>query len=90
MTLVRTDDARACPGSKDASRSHASWPISGCGVNPVKIEKQKLLLLLLFSVSVLLLVLLGSYDPYAERAHADDLMGLILSRMGLGQLGNGF
>lgn len=65
-------------------------PIFGGGVNPVKIEKQKLILLLLFSVTALLLVFLGIHDPYADRTRVDELMGLILSRMGLAPFGSGF
>ncbi|MNN06781.1 hypothetical protein D3C81_1195820 [compost metagenome] len=63
---------------------------SGCGVNPVKIEKQKLILLLLFTVTALLLVFLFVHDPYAERMRTDDFMNLILSRVGLGPFGNAF
>lgn len=60
------------------------------GVSPVKLEKQKILLLLFFSVVVFLLVLLCTYDPYAGKGSHDDFMNLILSRMGLAPLGNGF
>ncbi|MCQ4347775.1 hypothetical protein NGA35_10200 [Pseudomonas stutzeri] len=56
----------------------------------MKLEKQKLILLLLFAVTALLLVLLAVHDPYAERRHADDFMNLILSRMGLAPFVNGF
>lgn len=56
----------------------------------MKLEKQKLILLLLFVMTALLLVFLGVHDPYAERLRADDFMGLILSRMGLAPFVNGF
>jgi hypothetical protein len=56
----------------------------------VKLEKQKLILLLLFMVMALLLVFLTVHDPYAERMRADDFMGLLLSRMGLAPLGSIF
>lgn len=60
------------------------------GVSPVKLEKQKILLLLFFSILVFLLVFIGIYDPYAGREIYDDFMSLILSRMGLAPFGNGF
>lgn len=56
----------------------------------MKLEKQKIILLLLCSVMAMLLVFLAVHDPYAERMQVDDFMGLILSRMGLAPFGSGF
>lgn len=59
-------------------------------MNPVKLEKQTLILLLLGSVTVLMLVFVASYDPYAERTRLNDFMAMLLSSIGLSQLGSGF
>ena len=64
--------------------------LEAAGVNIVKLEKHKILVVVLFSVMVGIFAFSCIHDPYAEKRSQDDLMSLILSRIGLDNVFGGF
>lgn len=56
----------------------------------MKLEQQKIWIILFFSLLLGLVVFSCAYDPYAGKGVDDGVMGLILSRIGLAQFFGGF
>jgi len=56
----------------------------------MKLEKQKIWVVLFFALLLGFIVIPCIYDPYAGKGVNDGMMGLILSRIGLAQLFGGF
>ncbi|MNG40825.1 hypothetical protein D3C84_1296150 [compost metagenome] len=59
-------------------------------MNVVKLEKQKILVVLLFAVLIGIFAFSCIHDPYAEDRSKDNFMSMILARMGLANLFGGF
>ena len=55
----------------------------------MKIEKQKICLVLMFLVMAGIVIFVLSHDPYAEK-HRNQLMELIIPLMGVMPFANGF
>lgn len=56
----------------------------------MKLEKQKILVVLLFAVLIGIFAFSCIHDPYAEDRSKDNFMSMILARMGLANLFGGF
>ncbi|MBV2132752.1 hypothetical protein KRX52_08050 [Pseudomonas sp. MAP12] len=78
--IVWTDDDQTAGGNRIGGRNSESMCAATGGMLAMKIEKQTLILLMLFTSLAGLMVFLVMHDPYAERSR-NEVMNLILPLM---------